>query len=32
MITRILETEWRVWPQMLMTAIVIGTAIVFAYA
>ena len=32
MISRILEAEWRVWPQLLMTAVVIGTAVAFAYA
>ena len=32
MFTRIMEAEWRVWPQLLMTAIVIGTAVAFAFA
>lgn len=32
MIARIIEAEWRVWPQLLMTTVVIGIAVALAYA
>ena len=32
MIARMMEAEWGIWPQLLMTAIVIGTATAFAFA